>query len=157
MSDIDYEINYEIYEQKCHEIRMSNKICLEEFKEDLLTAGLKENTIKRHLQNVNFYINTFLLREEALEMICGTGYFCIDDFLGSFFIRKCMWSTPKTIKSNAASIKKFYKSMYQRKYIDKSDYSELTETIKDNMDFWLEDCESYNDPNSPNPFDFFSI
>ncbi len=35
----------------------------------------------------------------------------INDFLGEFFIRKCMWSTPGTIKRTAASIKKFYKFM----------------------------------------------
>jgi hypothetical protein len=90
-----------------------------------------------------------------LEMTCGTHFFKLDDFLGYFFIRKCMWSTPGTIKSTAASIKKFYSSMLQRGNIDESDYKELIETIKGNMDSWLEDCESYNNPDAPNPFAFF--
>ncbi len=155
MSHEEYEISYSDYEQKCKEIQMRNETYLEELEEDLLKAGLKEYTINRHLRNADFYINTYLLREEPLEMISGTSSFYIDDFLGNFFIRKCMWSTPSTIKSNAASIKKFYRSMLQRGHIDKSDYWELTETIKYNMDFWLEDCEIYNDPSAPNPFSPF--
>lgn len=134
---------------------MRNEIYLEEFEEDLLNAGLKRNTINRHFRNVDFYINTYLLRLEPLEMTSGIETYYIDDFLGNFFIRKCMWSTPATIRSNAASIKKFYKSMSQRGYIDKLDYKNFAETIKHTMDFWLEDCEAYNDPNSPNPFSMF--
>ena len=148
-------MTYEEYEQKCDEIRMRNAAYLDEFREDLFNAGIKEKTINRHCQNANFYINTYLLREEPLEMTCGTDSFMIDDFLGHFFIRKCMWSTPGTIKSTAASIKKFYSSMLQRGNIDESDYRELIETIRDNMDCWLKDCESYNNPDAPNPFDFF--
>ena len=148
-------MTYEEYEQICDEIRMKNAAYLDEFREDLLKAGLKEKTIDKHYQNVDFYINTYLLREGLLEMKKGTESSYIDDFLGNFFIRKCLWSTPSTIKSTAASIKKFYSSMLQRGNIDESDYRELIETIRDNMDCWLEDCESYNDPDAPNPFDFF--
>jgi len=148
-------MTYEEYEQKCDEIRRKNAVYLDEFKEDLINAGLKEKTINRHYWNVDFYINTYLLWEEPLDMTCGTKSFKIDDFLGNFFIRRCMWSTPDTIKSTAASIKKFYSSMLQRRHINESNYRELIETIKDNMVYWLEDCEAYNDPYTPNPFDFF--
>lgn len=148
-------MDYSDYDQKCNEIRKKNESYLEEFEEELLNAGLKENTIKRHYRNIDFYINTYLLRQEPLEMTSGTEFFNIEGFLGDFFIRKCMWSTPSSIKSNAASIKKFYKIMLQRGYIDKSDYTGLIDTIKYNMDSWLEDCESYNDPNGPNPFSIF--
>ena len=29
----------------------------------------------------------------------------LGDFLGDYFIRKCMWSTPSTVKTTAASIR----------------------------------------------------
>ncbi|NLK75976.1 MAG: recombinase [Clostridiales bacterium] len=145
-------MKYEEYEQKCDEIRMRNAAYLEEFKEDMYNVGLKEKTISRHYKNVDFYINEYLLREEPLEMINGTSPFKIDDFLGYFFIHKCMWSTPSTIKSTAASIKKFYKSMLQRGYIDELNYRELIETIRDNMDYWLEKCEVYNAPDDDMQF-----
>lgn len=78
----------------------------------------------------------------------------LDMFLGDFFIRKCMWSTPGTIKSTAASIKKFYKSMLAHGRIQKSDYEILCTDIKDRMEYWQEDCAAFNDPGSVNPFAF---
>ena len=147
-------MEYDEWEQKCKEIRMRNEAYLVDFREDLLIAGLKEKTIGNHCFNADFYINTYLLREEPLEMVSGTEYSRLDGFLGDYFIRKCMWSTPGTIKSTAASIKKFYNSMLQRGNVEASNYRELIDAIKDNMDSWLEECESYNDPNQPNPFVF---
>ncbi len=146
---------YKEYEEKCEEVRAKNNLYLDEFENDLVVAGLKEKTINNHLSNVYFYINQYLLREEHLEMVEGTGYDKLNDFLGYFFICKCMWSTSGTIKSTAASIKKFYKSMLQRGNIKESDYMELIASIKENMDRWLEDCETFNNPNAPNPFTSF--
>ncbi len=107
-------------------------------------------TINRHLTNVDFYINTYLLREDAYDFTHGI--WDIDDYLGYFFIRKCMWSTPGNIKSTAASIKKFYQCMLKQEMIQKADYEYLCETIKDNMWKWQSDCEMYNDPDAESPF-----
>lgn len=67
-----------------------------------------------------------------------------DGFLGDFFIRKAMWSTPVTIKSTAASIKKFYKSMLDHGHVDKESYLILCDDIKENMSDWQAECEDYN-------------
>ena len=117
-------------------------------------SNVKEKTIERHCRNVELYINAYLLKEEPLEMKYGANSLRIDDFLGYYFIRKCMWSTPDSIKSTAASIKKFYSCMLQRGNIGESDYRELVETISENMDCWLEDCETFNNPDAANPFDY---
>jgi len=69
----------------------------------------------------------FLLRSEPLEM--EQGCFMADEFLGDFFIRKCMWSTPGSIRSSAASFKKFYKCMLERGAEEKESYDFLIETI----------------------------
>gem|GEM_PF-130186 len=151
------QLAYEDFEQKCNEIRTKNSDYLNEFREDLIKAGLKEKTIKGHCENVDLYINVYLLREEPLVMKDGADPFLIDDFLGYFFIRKCMWSTPATIKSTAASIKKFYKSMLQRGYIEESKYMELLESIKDNMDEWMEECKAYNSPDANDLSEFYDI
>ena len=82
----------------------------------------------------------------------------VDAFLGEFFIRKCMWSTPGTIKSTAASIKKFYKCMVEKNLVEKDAYTLLCEVIRDNMEEWQVRCSFYNDPDEINPFsipDFF--
>lgn len=137
------EVTYEEYEQKCKEIRSRNETFLNEFREDMVKSGLKEKTIENHCDNVEFYINTYLLRREALEMRSGATYGELNGFLGDFFIRKCMWSSPSAIKGTAASFKKFYKSMLQRDHINEQEYKELTETIKDNMEDWLEEYELF--------------
>ena len=140
-------MNYETYEKKCKEITKENNQLLNLFEKELVESGLKSKTIQNHISNVNFYINTYLLREDALSMEYGTQK--IDDFLGYFFIRKCAWSTPASIKSTAASIKKFYKCMLKHEKISKEDYEDLCETIKFNMEFWQDDCESYNNGYPP--------
>ena len=141
-------MNWEEYEKKCEKIRKDNKRYLEIFTENL--KGLSPKTIRAHLNNVDFYINEYLLREDALSMEQGVSH--IDNYLGNFFIRKCMWSTPATIKSTAASIKKFYKCMMEHGFIKDEHYVDLCAVIKENMEFWQADCAAYNDPDAENPF-----
>ena len=88
-------MDYDTYLNKCTDIRKTNESLLTLFSEDLKKAGLAEKTIKRHLSNVDFYINEYLIRTDALPM--KNGVTMIDDFLGNFFIRKCMWSEPNVL------------------------------------------------------------
>ena len=145
--------DYEKYEQECEKIRKENNKLLDLFEKDLTLAGLSQKTIRSHISNVDFYINDYLLREDARPMEDGVGM--VDDFLGYFFIRKCMWSTPSTIKSTAASIKKFYKCMLDHGKIKKKEYDYLCSVIKEGMEQWQTDCAMYNDPDADNPFDWF--
>ena len=136
-------MTYEEYEKLCKLQQAKNYEYLDIFEKDLMASGLSQKTIKKHLNNVDFYINTYLLREEPLEMAEGCSDM-IDIFLGYFFIRKCMWSTPSTIKTTAASIKKFYKCMNEHGYISKDRYEDLCDVIKVNMEIWQDDCETFN-------------
>lgn len=145
-------MTYQEYEKKCDEIIIRNTVYLAEFREDLEKAGLKDKTIRRHCNNVKLYINTFLLREEPLEAMEGASSYRIDDFLGYFLIRKCMWSTPVSIKSSAASIKKFYESMRNRSRIEIEDYDDLILAIKEKIGEWMAACDDYNDSIAENPF-----
>ncbi len=144
-------MTWEEYGEKCDKIREENKRYLEVFLEDI--NGLSDKTVNAHLGNADFYINDYLLSEEALTM--DQGIFNINSFLGDYFIRKCMWSTPASIKSTAASIKKFYKSMLEHGFIEKDDYVLLCNTIKENMDEWQDACEAYNDHDAVVPFEFW--
>ncbi len=145
--------DYDKYESECNKIRETNNKFLDLFKSDLISSGLSQKTIRKHLSNVDFYINVYLLREEPLTMENGISR--IDMFLGFFFIRKCMWSTPGTIKRTAASIKKFYKCMADHGHIKDTHYDSLCTEIKENMEQWQADCAMYNDPDKDNPFDWF--
>ena len=143
-------MDYEQYLKARQTIQKTNSLLLKLFKEDLIKSGLKEKTINRHLSNVDFFLNEFLIRSDALPM--EEGISMLDEYLGNFFIRKCMWSTPANIKTNASSIKKFYKCMLDHGKIEKKDYEILCSSIKDSMEIWQYDCAVYNDPDSPNPF-----
>lgn len=123
------------YETACNKVRESNTALLDGFEAWLKISGLSEKTIANHLSNVNFYINEFLLREHPIEAKDGPDM--IDAFLGDWFIRKTTWSSPLTIKGNAASLKKFYTFMLDQDLIDLKDFDELKKTIKQNMPAWL--------------------
>lgn len=142
--------DYKEYEKKCEKIRDINDELLELFASDL--GNLAPKTVRTHVSNVDFYINDYLLYKDTLTFEHGVG--CIDDFLGCFFIRKCMWSTPGTIQSTATSIKKFYKCMLEHGKIQKKEYDYLCEEIKTGIPQWKADCAQFNDLDEENPFSF---
>ena len=114
------------------------------FQEDLENAGLKDKTIYNHLSNVNLFINDFLIY--YMDATMEEGITMLGDFLGDYFIRKCMWSTPATVKTTAASLKKFYKSMAEHGKIEKKDYDYVCHDIKESMGYWQERCREYSNP-----------
>ena len=73
-----------------------------------------------------------LLMEQGIDMVNG--------FLGYWFIRKCLWSTPDTVRSCSASIKKFYKSMLARGKVSQDAYDMLVFTIKNDLEDWMDSC-----------------
>ncbi len=62
---------YEVYEKECKEIREINEELLELFEKDMMDKNLSDKTINRHLSNVNFYINEYMLHEDATPMEDG--------------------------------------------------------------------------------------
>jgi site-specific recombinase XerD len=135
--------DYAKYEQDCKEIRKNNERLLNEFEVWLKSSGLSENTIKKHLSNIDFYINEYLLYENATEAIDGVG--SVNMFLGYWFIRKAMWANQSSIKSNATSLKKFYTFIHEKDLIDKKDLIDLKQTIKENTPEWLETLRRFDD------------
>ena len=129
---------YDEYEKKCEKLKKENEVYLEWFKQDLEEKGLKPKTIRNHLENMDLYLNEYLQYEDANSMEKGIDM--ASDFLGYWFIRKCLWSSPDTVRSCSASIKKFYKSMLARGKISQEDYDMLVFTIKDNLEDWMDSC-----------------
>lgn len=149
-TDVDANLAND-YDSACETMRNRNEDYLVLFRQQLVKDGLKETTIEHHISNVDFFINTYLLLSDASEM--ERGCFLVDDFLGYFFIRKCMWSTPASIKSNAASFKKFYKCMFENGHIAKESYDTLVATIKGEMHIWQEACAEFDNPSGSSSYD----
>ncbi|CAK8722014.1 Phage integrase, N-terminal SAM-like domain [Candidatus Electrothrix laxa] len=136
--------DYDKYEKNCKKIKKANKGLLNEFDAWLKASGLSKKTIKNHLGNIEFYVNEYLLYEDAIEAKDGA-----DDvgmFLGYWFIRKAMWASKSNIKSNAASLKKFYTFMHEKGLIEKEELTDLKQEIKEDMPEWLESLQRYDDP-----------
>jgi len=136
--------SYEKYEQDCERIRSINSKLLEDFETWLATKKLSPKTVEKHSSNVDFYINEFLLYEDAIEAKNGVG--SVSMFLGYWFIRKAMWASQSSIKENASSLKKFYQYMLEKGFIEQQDLDELKLTIKEEMPEWLATVRRYDDP-----------
>ncbi|MBT9149135.1 MAG: recombinase [Dehalococcoidia bacterium] len=136
--------DYEKYEEDCKEIRKANERLLNEFEVWLKSSGLSEKTINNHLSNIDFYLNEYLLYEDAAEAKDGVD--AVDMFLGYWFIKKAMWASQSSIKGNAASLKRFYTFMHEKGLIDKEDLIDLKQTIKENMPEWLATLRRFDDP-----------
>ena len=122
---------YKNYKQAWGEIRQENAELLAEF-EQWLSPKVASGTIQRHLQDVEPYINTFLLCKEATTARPGARR--IAKFLVYWFIRRAAWANPASIKENAASLKKFCSFMEEKGEIDASALKDLKQAIKKAMD-----------------------
>ncbi|MCI5207392.1 MAG: recombinase [Candidatus Electrothrix sp. ATG2] len=140
--------DYEKYEQDCKKIRKANEDILDEFYAWLKASGLSKKTIKKHVGNIDFYVNEYLLYEDAIKAKDGAGD--VGMFLGYWFIRKAMWASQSSIKSNATSLKKFYTFMHEKGLISKNDLTDLKQRIKEEMPEWLATLARYDDPSVEN-------
>jgi len=59
--------DFEKYEKDCQKIRKANDGLLNEFEVWLKSSGISKKTTNQHLSNIDFYINEFLLYEDATE------------------------------------------------------------------------------------------
>ena len=134
-------MEYEQYEAEVKKIEEANKEHISTFEKWLEAKGLSEKTIRKHANNVDLYLNYYLTYYELRDVTAGCH--AIDGFLGSFFIRKAAWSSVPQIKSSAASIKKFYACMQEHGVVEKDDYANLCEDIKEGMDEWLDNMRRY--------------
>lgn len=147
--------SYEQYEKDCNRIRKENKDLLNGFKKWLSGKKLSKKTIDKHVLHVDFYINEFLLYEDATRAADGVGR--IGMFLGYWFIRKAMWASKTAIKENAASLIKFYAFLLERKQIPEESFEYLKERIKADMPEWTATMERYDDPDIEDPAEIWGL
>lgn len=137
-------MDYEKYKADCAIIRETNENLLNEFRAWLRLSGLSDKTIRRHYSNIDFYINRYLLYEDAIEAKDGVNR--VDDFLGGWYARKVITANATGMKSNVTSLKKFYSFLLEKGLVRREDYVEFEETIKEELPSWQETLEDYEDP-----------
>ena len=138
---------YEEFERKCRAIRRENSRLLKGFEGWLKKKGLSEKTVKKHVTNIDFYLNHCLCYDDppqtAAEGINRIGY-----FLGYWFIRKAMWASPAEIRDNAAGLKKFYAYMTEKGLVSREDLGLVKEEIKAGLPEWIATVQRYDDPDT---------
>ena len=135
--------DYEKFEEDSKKIRCANEQLLKEFGAALKLSGLSEKTINGHLSNIEFYVNDYLLYDDATEAKDGVN--AVGMFLGYWFIKKAMWASRTSIKSNATSLNKFYTFMHEKGLIDTEDLIDMKQRIKEEMPEWLATLDRYDD------------
>jgi site-specific recombinase XerD len=137
-------MDYENYEEDCERIRKNNEKLVSKFIEWLSDSKLTQRTIQRHVENVEFYIDHYLLYDDLVEP--EHGWEVISTFLGYWFIKKAMWADTTTLKQSATSLKKFYQFLQELGKISKDDFITFKKIIKEEMPDWLATMERYDDP-----------
>lgn len=136
-------MDFEEHETFEKETIKENRKYLDLFEQSLINAGLSKKTIRKHVNNIDLYLNEFLLYCEPLKM--EDGCFAVDDYLGDWFIRKVSWASEDSINSNCASLKKFYKLMLDNGYIKAENYKKLLLTIKKEKQSWVDSLYALDD------------
>ena len=130
-------------EKQLKENTKRNEDYLKMFEKSLEEKQLTAKTIRKHISNIDFYLNDYLTYyDEIIKMEDGTQH--TRSFLGDWFIRKAMWASKSSIKEMASSLKKLYEYMSALGLVKISDYQEMCYEIKDNMDRYLENLEDYD-------------
>lgn len=137
---------YEAWERECSIIRKANMTLLDNFESWIASMGISEPTAKKHRENIDFYINEFLLYESPKH--ASEGIDEVGMFLGYWFIRKAMWANEASVKANATSLKKFYDFMLERGEVDPKAVSDLKERIKEDLPEWVATMKRYDDPST---------
>ncbi|MEZ9051965.1 hypothetical protein AB6E87_22090 [Vibrio sp. 10N.247.311.64] len=135
-------MDYEEYEELADNQRDENYKLLEEFESYLADAGLTAITIKKHMSNLDFFVNDYLLYEEIITPEDGIS--SVNFFFNSWFPRKAMWSSPKSVNANCTVLKKFYSYLLSKKIIITEECSDLNKCIKLNKSEWLTHYNSVN-------------
>lgn len=128
-------MEYEKFEALQKQQEKINDELLDEFSSFLLATGLKAKTVKNHINNLDFFLNCFLLDTDLI--LPEEGIVELDSYFSDFFPRKAMWSSPTSVNSTCASVKKFYLFLLDKKMITKSEFQLLNVVIKTEKIEWL--------------------
>lgn len=129
-----------------------NEKYIKEFTDWLSNQKLTKKTIEKHVKNIYLFLDDYLIYYEEANMEDGITY--VTDFF-DWFIEKCTWASPASIKETASSIKKFYACMSESNKISVKNYKLLCDEIKEFMPNWISYIEEYNSYEDDEEFNKF--
>lgn len=117
------------------QIESNNKL-LEQFEKHLYNQNLTKKTINKHRDNIDFYINTFILHYDIETP--EESWDAMDMYFSSFVPDKTTWGSVNDTKSSIASLKKFYAYLVEIGRFSKDSHNEMLTMIKENKQRWFE-------------------
>jgi len=142
--DEDEDEDFSGYDdEESYEQSEKNQAVLEGFRQYLEARNLSDKTVRRHVTNIDFYINEYLLDEGGISPAEGIDQ--ISYFLGYWFIRKGGWSSAASIKENITSLKHFYTFLAGQGVIGRDKLDAMKLEIKECKNDWFEAMRKYED------------
>ena len=136
MHDDEDSYDFEDYDDELWEFLYErNEQLILFFKKDLEKQGLARKTIKRHLSNIDIFLNGYCAHEnikdiaEGAHSTYGFSYYCTYD----------LGATYGTLRTAMSSVKKFYSFLLSCGLITERDFEQLKIDIKESMQEWRED------------------
>jgi len=127
----------ETYEQRVHAIQRVNQPILDGFEHWLKQAGLSEQTIKDHVDNMRFFSRYQLWYGYSLRRLDEATEGDVYDFLEDWFPRKALWASVASMKVYLASFKKFFTWMGATGLVSPETVEDVLATLKDDRNLFL--------------------
>jgi len=131
------------YDEEVKKIDAHNKPILNEFAAWLKKSGLSQTTIRKHVENMDFFAE-YLTYYEPLYTLDEADAGDVTSFLLDWYPRKAMWASASHTKSHMATFRKFFKFMSESNHMDKTAEEEVRQTLKEHKDEFL-DAVAFDD------------
>jgi len=125
------------YEQRVHAIELANQPILDGFEHWLKQAGLSEQTIKEHVDNMRLFSRYLLWYGYSLRRLDEATEGDVYDFLEDWFPRKALWASVASMKVYLASFKKFFTWMGATGLVSPETVEDVLATLKDDRNLFL--------------------
>ena len=126
------------YDTCIEKILEQNKYFMKLFEEDLDNKGVSEKTKSKHMNNIDLYLNSYIAHYKGKSVLTDLS---INYFIDIWFMRKCLWSSPSSVKGYITSFKKFFKCLNNHGIIDSGQYALILDEIKENKDEWIAEAK----------------
>ena len=131
----------ETYEQRVQAIRQANHPILEGFEHWLRQCGLREQTIRDHVDNLRLFEHYLLLYAHSLRRLDEATDSEVYWFLTDWFPRKALWASVSSMKVYLASFKKFFTWMGETGLVSPETVAEVRSTLKEERRVFLRAVE----------------
>ncbi len=125
------------YEQRVQAIQLANQPILDGFEHWLKQAGLSEQTIKDHVDNMRLFSRYQLWYGYSLRRLDEATEGDVYDFLEDWFPRKALWASVASMKVYLASFKKFFTWMGESGLVAPETVEDVRAMLKDSRNLFL--------------------